>query len=302
VNYSRILDEFLADRRAKESELLASGVFYETHHIIPRSFDGRDNADNLIALTPSDHFFAHLLLAKIYNGKMWFALSLMCHATQYEKTSIRYLISHRKSFALMRTHLSESRVKNNPNAKKIMCVETGEVFTTVLEAASTYNVSPPNITRCLTGETIGTSGGVHWAYCGDTETISKLQNHINNGSLTQKSVLCLETGETFKTAKDAAVHLGGRSPGGINHCLKGRNKSWMGFHWAYANDEKSIKKATQLMQSPRTTAKPVRCVETGVVYPSLINASAALGLKTPSSICNALKKNSVAGGYHWEYA
>lgn len=36
------------------------------HHIVPRCMKGRDNKDNLVALTYSEHFYAHYLLTLIF--------------------------------------------------------------------------------------------------------------------------------------------------------------------------------------------------------------------------------------------
>lgn len=77
MNYQRIYSEFIDDRRLKESELKESGAYFERHHVIPRSLGGDDSDDNLVALTPEDHFFAHVLLAKIHGGKMMRALFAM---------------------------------------------------------------------------------------------------------------------------------------------------------------------------------------------------------------------------------
>lgn len=74
MNYQKIYDEFILDRKNKQGQL--SGYF-ERHHILPRSLGGDDSHNNLINLTPSDHFFAHILLSKIYGGGMFVALSLM---------------------------------------------------------------------------------------------------------------------------------------------------------------------------------------------------------------------------------
>lgn len=46
--------------------------------------------------------------------------------------------------------------------------------------------------------------------------------------------------------------------------------------------------------------KPVRCVETGEIYPSLTAAAEAVGASI-SSICIALKKKSRCRKLHWEY-
>ena len=39
---------------------------YEKHHIIPSSLGGSNDIDNLVLLTPKEHFIAHFLLLKIY--------------------------------------------------------------------------------------------------------------------------------------------------------------------------------------------------------------------------------------------
>lgn len=40
--------------------------YYEIHHIVPRCLGGDDNPENLIKLTPEEHYVAHQLLVKIY--------------------------------------------------------------------------------------------------------------------------------------------------------------------------------------------------------------------------------------------
>jgi hypothetical protein len=42
---------------------------YEVHHIIPRCLGGNNNPENLITLTPRQHFIAHWILWKAYKTK-----------------------------------------------------------------------------------------------------------------------------------------------------------------------------------------------------------------------------------------
>lgn len=53
--------------------------YVETHHIIPKCRGGSDDKDNLVDLTPEEHFVAHQLLAKIYpdDYKIYLAASMM---------------------------------------------------------------------------------------------------------------------------------------------------------------------------------------------------------------------------------
>lgn len=77
MNYSKIYNDFIEDRRKKESQLIESGIYRESHHILPRALGGGDDPENLISLTAEDHYFAHLLLAHIYGGTMWQAVKMM---------------------------------------------------------------------------------------------------------------------------------------------------------------------------------------------------------------------------------
>lgn len=48
-------------------------------------------------------------------------------------------------------------------------------------------------------------------------------------------------------------------------------------------------------------SKPVQCIETGVIYPSIIEASRQTGIND-SDISRACRgKRKVIGGYHWRY-
>lgn len=72
----------ISSRKERQRE---SGIYYEKHHVIPRSLGGDDSQDNLVWLTPREHFIAHLLLVKLTTGqnqfKMKFALNMMLVAS-----------------------------------------------------------------------------------------------------------------------------------------------------------------------------------------------------------------------------
>jgi hypothetical protein len=74
MNYAKIYDDFIESRKLKQKYI---NGYCETHHIKPKALGGTDKKSNLIKLTASDHYFAHLLLAKIHGGKMLFALYAM---------------------------------------------------------------------------------------------------------------------------------------------------------------------------------------------------------------------------------
>jgi hypothetical protein len=75
MNYQRIYDR-LIDRAVGRT----IDTYYEVHHIIPRCLGGNDTADNLVKLTPEEHYVAHQLLAKIYSTdqRLLYAAVMMC--------------------------------------------------------------------------------------------------------------------------------------------------------------------------------------------------------------------------------
>lgn len=75
MNYKRIYDRII--ERAKER--VPEG-YVERHHIIPRCMGGSDEKDNLVALTPEEHFLCHVLLVKIYpeHSGLIYAVNMMC--------------------------------------------------------------------------------------------------------------------------------------------------------------------------------------------------------------------------------
>lgn len=52
--YNKLID------KAKQREYCDG--YYEIHHIVPKSEGGSDSSDNLVRLTPKEHFVAHKLL------------------------------------------------------------------------------------------------------------------------------------------------------------------------------------------------------------------------------------------------
>lgn len=57
------------------------GIYYESHHILPKCLNGSNKKDNLVLLTAKEHFIAHKLLLEIYpnNRNIFDAYFLMVH-------------------------------------------------------------------------------------------------------------------------------------------------------------------------------------------------------------------------------
>lgn len=78
MNYFNLYNNLIESRKLRIPE---ENQYYENHHIIPRCLKGSCKKENLISLTPKEHFIAHLLLFKFTTGKdkvkMGYALHMM---------------------------------------------------------------------------------------------------------------------------------------------------------------------------------------------------------------------------------
>jgi hypothetical protein len=79
MNYQNIYNNLIEKAKIR-TELLG---YKEKHHILPRSLGGDDSLENLVNLTAREHFIAHLLLAKMYGGKMVHAVYMMSTRNGY---------------------------------------------------------------------------------------------------------------------------------------------------------------------------------------------------------------------------
>jgi len=75
MNYQRIYDSLITRAVGRNVD-----NYHEVHHIVPRCLGGNDIADNLVKLTPEEHYVAHQLLAKMHPGnqRLTYAAVMMC--------------------------------------------------------------------------------------------------------------------------------------------------------------------------------------------------------------------------------
>lgn len=108
MNYQAVYDRFILDRQSKSDPV----GYSEKHHIIPRSMGGSNRKSNLVRLSPSDHLFAHKLLAKIHNTRgMWFAFLTMCTKGGQ---SARGIVASRREYERARFAYAESLKTDHP--------------------------------------------------------------------------------------------------------------------------------------------------------------------------------------------
>lgn len=112
-------------------------IIMNDNHIVPRSFGGTNEEENLILLTAQEHFIAHLLLAEFSIGEekshMIYALNLMIHGKKGNLNVSAKQYNHLKSLLklgksdIVRNNMSAAQKKwRDENPRKIVPDEVKE--------------------------------------------------------------------------------------------------------------------------------------------------------------------------------
>jgi hypothetical protein len=96
MNYALAYQKLIAHAQKR----VCINGYVERHHVFPKSLGGTDDSSNLVALTAREHFIAHMLLARMYGGTMWYAITIM--AKDGRGSSRSFEIARKKLSTLMK--------------------------------------------------------------------------------------------------------------------------------------------------------------------------------------------------------
>jgi hypothetical protein len=145
MDYARIYNELIEHRKMMPK---VEDEVYEEHHIIPKSRGGTNDPENLINLTLADHFVAHLLLAHIYGGSLWYAAQLMGATREIEG------VRNRRTYAIARRKLRETMGKHvmDHTVYEFKDIKTGEIIkATQLQLQQEQGLRPSSTSALVTG-------------------------------------------------------------------------------------------------------------------------------------------------------
>lgn len=95
------------------------------------------------------------------------------HHSEETKQKISDALKGREISEEQKKKISNFMNTNHPRAKKVRCVETGEVFLSVRKAGEAYGVPHTCISRVLNGQR-KTSAGKHWEWYTEEEEINDI--------------------------------------------------------------------------------------------------------------------------------
>jgi hypothetical protein len=301
MNYKRIYDEFISDRKTKQPAIFVNKnknarnyvtqthdvEYREHHHIVPRSLGGTDKSNNIVSLSPEDHLFAHLLLAKIYGGPMWGAFQFMCEDKKYRgKISRAWYRSARKRVS------GDNNVMRRTDAPKKVGAALSRHW-----ANGTGPASP--IARARRALAHNSPEYLEQHSKRVTGRSNPMFGRIKSSNPNAVKVRCIETGKIFNSAKEAAEWCGVEVNRACSYGIRAG-----GYHWERVGKISPLAKKAPHRDAAAGYAKrrrPVRCIETGQIFNMAESAGKWAGVKN-SAIHNAASgRVKTSGGYRWEY-
>ena len=227
MNYIKIYNKLIIKAKS-ESRKKSDGVYYEAHHIQPKSFGGKGDGrntihPNIVLLTPKEHYIAHLLLVAIYPNSpaMHKALWNMCNV----KKDLRFKPSA-KTYCKIRTeYIKNTKGSNNHffgkthSDKSKLKIGKASLGRQTFLGKTHSEESKLKIKKSQMGKAISEK----------TKTKIKLSmsggNHYN-----AKKIICTKTNVIFGSGKELSEYLN-KPFSTIRSYLNGRNRSPNWFHY-----------------------------------------------------------------------
>lgn len=259
--YEAIVDKARQQNRKKTKEAL-----YENHHIIPKSLGGSNSRENLVLLTPREHYLCHRLLVEIHKGtpnehKMYYAMWCMINGLGNQK---RHATSSR-IYTKLREELKKIKSQDrHDNRKSVEQYTVGGVYIQTYDsptsASKELGISRSSIENCARKE-CKTAGGFNWKYVGSEKVIERIvfkKAGVKRGNIPWSKGKSFQPGTrniTYKKVQqytkegtfireyervDIASDATGTSRGSIENCCLNKCKTAGGYNWKYTDSSKII--------------------------------------------------------------
>ena len=212
---------------------------------------------------------------------------------------------HRSEETKEKLRKAHSRPQNK-HRKKVICIETGIVYPSIIDAYEQTGVSRAGICLVCNGKQ-KSAGGYSWRFAtaDDLANDSPKRDFVPKKPFNCKAVQCVETGTVFYSLSDAAKAIK-RDVQAVSLACRKPNRTAGGYHWRYADTEETdesvnCKETIVAFETPLNRTA-VKCVETGEEYCSIAEAARQTNIPK-TNVWRACKDSSkIAGGYHWEYS
>lgn len=119
--YFQIIEKAIISNRVRRCTSDDTYIYYEEHHIIPKSLGGSNKKENLVLLLPREHFICHWLLTKMVITTIQYQKMLHAFSGMYNWKAKRSLTSRQyttlKLHSKRRIQSEESNIKRSIKLK-----------------------------------------------------------------------------------------------------------------------------------------------------------------------------------------
>ncbi len=174
MDYLKIYNSIMI--RAKKCDRAG---YTELHHVIPRCMGGSDLKDNLVRLTPEEHYLAHQLLVKIYpeNKKLLHAAIMMIPASgnQCRRNKLYGWLRRRYASAAKERTGGSNGSFGKPWYHNPVTGNAGKYFTGTQPVGWIRGRVPKKISMCTNCGNVVTQGNA--AFCFDCRNERKVKRN-----------------------------------------------------------------------------------------------------------------------------
>ncbi len=177
--------------------------------------------------------------------------------------------------------------------KPICCVETGEVFSSLRDAAKKTGLKRDMLKAACTGE-YAQVAGKHWCFLEDKASF--VVDKSRKTAPKNKPIINLDTGDVYSSCGEAAKKYGISNMTIRKVCQHKKNcYTAAGFRWAFLENYESDK----TIPSHRRVKRVINVV-TGEIFRSAREAEMLTGAKR-TGILKSCKTGKAVAGHQWRY-
>lgn len=186
---------------------------------------------------------------------------------------------------------------NHPLAKKVICIDTGKIYPSIVEASQDIGCNYDNIHQVCLGNNVCAKGkdGKYYQFAYYQEGMKYELKPIKNIK-EPKKVICVNTGEIFDSTHEASIKTGVSQSKISLVCNRkrlsaGKDEKGNKLVWRFLDDynegEINFK---EINEKPNfRKAKKVICLTTGEVFDSARQAGRHYNLKAPHNVSLACR-------------
>lgn len=209
MNYTYHYNKLI--QRAKHRKL---NSYYERHHIIPKCLNGSDDSNNIVNLTPEEHYIAHLLLIKMYpnNDKLIYAARMLTITTVNQKRNNKiYGWLKERYHIICKTRTGSNNPSygkswyHNPNT-----LENGKFLKSNIPIGwvKGRKIKKHNFTTCIV--CLSSTDSLKAKYCYQCRKIKKIKDNSKTfpNSYVYREQEFIDLYKKFKSSNKALKHMG----------------------------------------------------------------------------------------------